>query len=1020
MKEQLAEENKSFCQEHALTEERKHVFVEQLVSSLDLPPLPQIFFDRHFIVQEASSTPEACTAEDVLEESAKVIEVPRGVLPPDYARFEVAYPRIKFDPDVFQKQCFYYIAKGENIFVTAHTSSGKTLIAEFTAYLAEQHSTKMIYTSPIKALSNQKYREFSEKFESVGILTGDAQINSEAKCVVMTTEILRNMLYRTSDILNGVEFIVFDEIHYLGDRERGVVWEEVIIMLPKHIVLVFLSATSPNAKDMSQWISATKGKDTYLIGTEKRAVDLEHCVYFRRELYTLCAGGVFHHEEYVRAKNTGVVEVFKDKQAQTDALKAKEAPRLKKRAVNVLESPMHIAQDLIARNLAPIVFFDFSKSRIEQSFSLCTSLDLTTAEEKLLIKDFINSALEKLPAGDRELPQIAFVVPLLINGVAMHHSGLLPILKEIVELLFTTGALRVIFATETLAMGLNMPARTVVLRTLKKYNPETQTYGDITTNEYTQMAGRAGRRGYDIKGTVITEIGGQEMVPESLLIRLQTGQPCKIESKFYITPRMILKLLRAKTLTVEEMVRLSFGKSRTEREMRRVLQKQKTAQAELASIEHTCERCRKDIMEYIDTYAGFCQKTNVLYASLIVSHSGGSFGRRKQILTTPGYQVITARGTVSRVLGVRIDQAGQAVQLRVQDEFGIPRPVFVSTALSQASGEAVPVSSQSPEDAPEFPEKERERKRAGLSLLPGYLLNKKEYIAVEPTVREVPLSQVILALQSGEMAEFSLTNFSLMETYQTAKRLWNSLDGFACTECPMFAEHYSEHLEEYLIRKEIKETDAVMRSTIHKDLSGNNYFGYLMFLQKMEYIDTLNNLKLKGRIACEFNSVCCILATELLFSPLSSSLSPSELIIGALALTFYEKYQLEEEVVHPRHVPRVERVKQLKASMGVIDTICEEVHQVFKEYRMGVIQPNHAVSGEIQMWLEGASLADIIAASSMSEGVIVKYIKKAVELCTEFTVAARVLGSTALSEEIQKIEETLKRGIVFTPSLYYG
>ncbi|KAI5190077.1 antiviral helicase SKI2 [Nematocida minor] len=906
-------------------------FVEQTISSVSLPALPQPYFDESYCI---SDTPPEKQPETIEEEIAGVIEIKNNNLPYDYESITPKYPHISFEPDNFQKQCFYYINKSQSIFVTAHTSSGKTLIAEYASYIAELHDTRMIYTSPIKALSNQKYREFAQKFASVGILTGDAQINSTAKTLVMTTEILRNMLYRGSTILDDVEFIVFDEIHYLGDKERGVVWEEVIIMLPRHISLIFLSATSPNAKDMCSWISVIKNKEMYLIGTEKRAVELEHGIYFRNELYMLTQKNRFDHEEYMRAKNAGAVEVFKGKQKINPALLLKKGPEPKKKAPTVLDTPIHIARDLIERNLAPVVFFDFSKARIEQSFSMCDCLDLTTVEEKSLIKGFIGDALQKIPKSDRDLPQINFVVPNLIRGVGMHHSGLLPILKEIIEMLFTTGALRVLFSTETLAMGLNMPARTVVIRTSKKYNPELRNYVDISVGEYTQMAGRAGRRGYDIKGTSILECTGQEILPEKLLVNLQTGTAGAIESNFYITARMILKLLRVKSVSIEEMVRLSFGKSKTEQEIRKDLQIQKSLKVELLHSVISCEECA-DALEYIDSYCTALKQLSLVY------------GSDDSLADNPNYVVI--RSTIAEVSKVPHHSVLQDIS---------------------NSAETPPI------------------------------------LVIDRTTKE-PVS-------------FPRKDFKLLKTQIDGISAWKDLSRFKCLECKEFQEHYKGYLKEYTIREKIKQIDQKLASTNTSGLACNNYFNYIMFLRTLDYIDNLDNIKLKGKIAYEFNAIECVLTTEVLLSPKISEMETSHLIIALVGLTFYEKHQLKEEAEHSREEPRVEQIRILKPSLEIIDEIVYELRPLYKHYKIRMELPNHAFCGELALWLNNKSLAEIIDASPLSEGVIVKYIKKATEICTEIAIAAKILGNPRLSQEVEAINEKLKRGIVFTPSLYYG
>ncbi|EIJ94120.1 ATP-dependent DEAD/H RNA helicase [Nematocida parisii ERTm1] len=912
------------------------MLASRTIATVEIPPLTRPWFTEEY---EITNTKPEENLEIKQEEVSGVIVIKNNKIPLDYSKCTPDYPHISFEPDNFQKQCFYYINKSQSIFVTAHTSSGKTLIAEYASYIAELHDTRMIYTSPIKALSNQKYREFSQKFSSVGILTGDAQINSTAKCLVMTTEILRNMLYRGSTILDDVEFIVFDEIHYLGDKERGVVWEEVIIMLPRHISLIFLSATSPNAKDMCGWISTIKNKEMYLIGTEKRAVELEHGIYFRKELYMLTQNHKFNQEEYLKAKNKGAVEIFKEKQRTIPALQ-KKTVEAKKKAPTILETPIHIARDLIQRNLAPIVFFDFSKSRIEQSFSMCDSLDLTTAEEKSLIRGFISDALLKLPKADRALPQITFVIPSLIRGVGMHHSGLLPILKEIIEMLFTTGALRVLFSTETLAMGLNMPARTVVIRTTKKYSPETRSYVDISVGEYTQMAGRAGRRGYDIKGTSIIECSGQEILPESLLVKLQTGTSMAIESNFYITARMILKLLRVKSVSIEEMVRFSFGKSKIEQKIRKLIHHQIALKTELLHSVMSCEQCT-DALVYVEKY--------------------------------------------QKALG-HLEEVYKSIQLPKTHNYTI-----VQTELKKI-----------------------------LSTTPHYM--------IEAVQREAPENEsiqdirpiLVLDKESKKPAAIPTKDFKLHKAQSDAIAEWNYLEGFKCLQCSNFLDHYPGYLKEYLLRSEIENIDRQFASTNTSGLKCNNYFNYIIFLRTLGYIDGLNNITLKGKIAYEFNSIECVLTTEVLLSPQIANMKTHELIIGLVGLTFFEKHQLKEEAEHPREEPRTEQIKILMPSLLIINEIVSELKPVYRAYRIKMENPNHAFCGELALWLNDKTLAEIIDASPLSEGVIVKYIRKATEICTELIIAARILGNPRLSQEVEAVNEKLKRGIVFTPSLYYG
>ncbi|KAG0369765.1 hypothetical protein BGZ54_008959, partial [Gamsiella multidivaricata] len=434
---------------------------------------------------------------------------------------EMAHP-FPFELDTFQKRAVYHLEKGECVFVAAHTSAGKTVVAEYAIALAAKHMTKAIYTSPIKALSNQKFRDFKGTFEEVGILTGDVQINPEASCLIMTTEILRSMLYRGADLIRDVEFVIFDEVHYVNDLERGVVWEEVIIMLPAHVTLILLSATVPNTKEFADWVGRTKKKDIYVISTPKRPVPLEHHLFANREVYKI----VDAKQTWLNLGYKNAVDALSKKEADTKlALRGGRGGggvgrgggggrggntggggggwRNDKQDKNLFT---HLVGYLNKKQLLPVVVFTFSKKKCEENASGLSSTDLMTSSQKSEVHVFFEKSLVRLHGTDRELPQIQRMRDLLSRGIAVHHSGLLPIIKEMVEILFARGLVKVLFATETFAMGVNMPARTVVFSGIRKHDG--RSFRNLLPGEYTQMSGRAGRRGLDSTGLVIIACNG--------------------------------------------------------------------------------------------------------------------------------------------------------------------------------------------------------------------------------------------------------------------------------------------------------------------------------------------------------------------------------------------------------------------------------------------------------------------------------------------------------------------------------
>jgi ATP-dependent RNA helicase DOB1 len=357
---------------------------------------------------------------------------------------------------------------------------------------------RVIYTTPIKALSNQKYREFSEEFKDVGLITGDVTINPSASCLIMTTEILRNMLYRGSEIMREVGWVVFDEIHYMRDKERGVVWEETLILLPDNVHYVFLSATIPNARQFCEWVCNLHKQPCHVVYTDYRPTPLQH--------YLFPAGGDGIHlvvDEKGQFKEDNFTTAMNVLATAGEASKGDQRGRgggVKATSKGGQTNIFKIVKMIMERNFAPVIIFSFSKKDCEIYALQMAKLDFNTAEEKKLVDEVFNNAMDVLSEDDRKLPQVENVLPLLRRGIGIHHGGLLPILKETIEILFGEGLIKALFATETFAMGLNMPARTVLFTSPRKFDGKDFRW--VTSGEYIQMSGRAGRRGLDDKGKI--------------------------------------------------------------------------------------------------------------------------------------------------------------------------------------------------------------------------------------------------------------------------------------------------------------------------------------------------------------------------------------------------------------------------------------------------------------------------------------------------------------------------------------
>ncbi|KAF7684626.1 ATP-dependent RNA helicase DOB1 [Astathelohania contejeani] len=446
-----------------------------------------------------------------------------------------------FELDDFQKVAVQALERDESVLVSAHTSAGKTVVAEYAIAMALRDNQRVVYTSPIKALSNQKYRELTAEFQDVGLMTGDVTLNPQASCLVMTTEILRNMLYKGSEVMREVHWIIFDEIHYMRDKERGVVWEETIILLPPHIRMVFLSATIPNAAEFAGWVATIHSQIVHVVYTEKRPTPLTH--YFVPQ----CGTGMYK----VKGSGTNDNSNINDDAINYDNLNM--ALRSIKKSRDQTNSLGSIIESLIEQNNLPTIVFSFRRKDCEK-YALCIDKDFLNDEEKQMIKTIFHNALSSLRPEDRNLPLIQNILPILLRGVGIHHSGLLPIIKEIVEILFQENLLKILFATETFSIGLNMPARSVVFTDLQKFDGQVRRL--ISPGEYVQMSGRAGRRGLDARGMVIALL--TDPITSQDCIRLLEGGSDVLHSAFHLTYNMILNLLRVEGLDPIYLLQRSF------------------------------------------------------------------------------------------------------------------------------------------------------------------------------------------------------------------------------------------------------------------------------------------------------------------------------------------------------------------------------------------------------------------------------------------------------------------------------
>ncbi|MBC3178746.1 DEAD/DEAH box helicase [Corynebacterium lujinxingii] len=417
-----------------------------------------------------------------------------------------------FDLDDFQVQACRAVEEDRGVLVCAPTGSGKTIVGEFAVALALQRGTKCFYTTPIKALSNQKYNDLVAEHgeDAVGLLTGDTSINGSAEIVVMTTEVLRNMLYAESPQLDRLTHVVMDEIHYLADRDRGAVWEEIILNLDDSVSLVGLSATVSNSEEFGEWLTAVRG-DTEVIVSEHRPIPLSQYMMVGRKMFPLFEPGKDGRVNHALERAIERIEAGSSDEGRRDfeegrgfRSRARSGRTRGQDKVRPVGRP-EVVTALQGQDMLPAIVFIFSRAGCDGALFQClrSRKELTTPEERAEIEQIIDDGIDGIPEEDLEVLNFRQVRTAWMRGFAAHHAGLLPAFKHIVEQLFVHSLVKVVFATETLALGINMPARTVVLEKMVKFNGEAHV--DLTPGQYTQLTGRAGRRGIDHIGNAVVQ-----------------------------------------------------------------------------------------------------------------------------------------------------------------------------------------------------------------------------------------------------------------------------------------------------------------------------------------------------------------------------------------------------------------------------------------------------------------------------------------------------------------------------------
>jgi ATP-dependent RNA helicase DOB1 len=890
-------------------------------------------------------------------------------LPPDYAYIPISQHKPPehpartwpFELDPFQKVSIASIERGESVLVSAHTSAGKTVVAEYAIAQSLKNNQRVIYTSPIKALSNQKYREFAAEFGDVGLMTGDVTINPTATCLVMTTEILRSMLYRGSEIMREVGWVVFDEIHYMRDKSRGVVWEETIILLPDKVRYVFLSATIPNAMQFAEWITKTHNQPCHIVYTDFRPTPLQH--YF----FPAGADGIhlivdekgnFREDNFQKAMST----IEEKKGADPANINHKQKGRGKDKRTNKgggTDGPSDIykiVRMIMLKHYNPVIVFSFSKRECEAYALQMSTMAFNDESEKAMVSKVFESAIESLSEEDKTLPQIQHILPLLRRGIGVHHSGLLPILKETIEILFQENLIKVLFATETFSIGLNMPAKTVVFTSVEKFDGTSTRY--LTPSEFIQMSGRAGRRGLDDRGIVIMMIN-DKMEPDTAKTIVR-GEQDKLNSAFYLGYNMILNLMRLEGISPEFMLEHCFYQFQNSSSVSGLEKELQELQIERDEMEIPDEAT---IKEYYDLRQQLTSYTKDMRD--VINHPNYclQFMQPGRLVHIKYKDYDFGWGAVVKFTPRRPAKKDSA------DEYPPQQSYILDVLLNVSENASVPT--QTSTDFPIGIKPPVEGEKGKMEVVPVLLscveaighvriflpkdLNPKDQRnsvrkSLEEVKRRFPDGIALL----DPIENMGITDDSFKKLLRKIEVLESRLLSNPLHNSPRLPELYNQYTLKMELGRKIKEKKKAITAAL-SIMQLDELKSRKRVLRRLGFINDQEVVELKARVACEISTGDGheLLLSELLFNRFFNELSP-ELCAAVLSCFIFEEKsesrELKEELAKPfREIQAQARIIAKVSQESKLKVNEEEYVESFKWQLMEVVFA----------WTQGKSFAEI-------------------------------------------------------------
>jgi ATP-dependent RNA helicase HelY len=886
---------------------------------------------------------------------------------PALAEFQALYD---FSFDDYQRRACRALNEGHGVLVAAPTGSGKTVIGEFAVHLALAAGRKCFYTTPIKALSNQKFGDLVRRYgaDRVGLLTGDNSINGEAPVVVMTTEVLRNMLYGGSATLDGLGYVVLDEVHYLADRFRGAVWEEVIIHLPESVRVVALSATVSNAEEFGEWLTQVRGGTTVIVD-EHRPVPLWQHVLADGHLYDLFVSpNGAPDSPQVNPELLRLSRREEQAQRRTPGRPVRGGRRPSR--PRPPSRPLMIER-LDAAGLLPAITFIFSRAACDAAVRQCldAGLRLTTPEEAEIITEVAERRTADLPPADLAVLGYAEWLAGLQRGIAAHHAGLLPTFKEVVEELFEAGLVRVVYATETLALGINMPARTVVIERLDKWNGEA--HAALTPGEYTQLTGRAGRRGIDVEGHAV--VLWQPGLEPAALAGLAGTRTYPLNSSFRPSYNMAVNLVgQAGLERAAAILESSFAQFQADRAVADVARSAQRGREELDRLTVTCDR--GDFTEYFRLRRSLSELEGEAARQRSTAQRAEAIASLSQL----------RRGDIIKVPGGR--RAGMAVVL----EPGVPAPGRradgLPTPLVLTAGRQVRRLSMADFPVPVQP---IDRIR-----IPNW------FSARSPKHRRDLAASVLTKLAGRDKELPRRAQAAPAQAQEEIAALRRRVRTHPCHDCPDRDEHARHAERQARLERDVRRLETTVAGRSH--VIARTFQRVCAVLARLGYTEGNRVTDAGRRLACLYTELD-LLAAECLRRGLWDGLSPAELAACVSALTFESR---TAEAATPVRLPGGPVREVLAATVSV----WRELDEIESDNRLSFLrEPDAAFAWAAHAWAQGKSLESVLG-PDLTPGDFVRAVKQLMDLLGQVAVAAG--RDTPLRSAALKAVDALGHGVV--------